>query len=186
MAENVAIVCDVTGVTAEQATKLLEMSNGNVDAAIGLFFETGVGGLQQQNEPVEQSIRREPEPVRKTIDPIISENPEEKFEVSAEDIMKKAVEQGAKSIGEVGEQKKRKPLLVLHIKLVNLVKLLKKLLWNPRWISEESSLFIKIVSLLMMDLQESLMILPISNFWNQLKRVFAHRSLCLDTVGKSM
>lgn len=73
-------------------------SNGNVEAAIGLFFETGLAGLEQQQQPVEP-VRREP--AKKTID-IEPENPEDKFgEASIDDIMKKAVEHGAKSIGEV-------------------------------------------------------------------------------------
>jgi len=42
MSENVAVVCNITGVTPDQAATLLEMSNGSVEAAIGLFFETGV------------------------------------------------------------------------------------------------------------------------------------------------
>jgi hypothetical protein len=102
MTDNEAKVpqlCDITGVTAQEAMALLEMSNGNLDAAIGLYYETGVP-QPQHHEPREE--RREPVKVDR---PSLNVSDEKAYtsdpSTAVDGLMKKALEHGAKSIGEV-------------------------------------------------------------------------------------
>jgi hypothetical protein len=107
MADNeskVPQVCDVTGVSAQEALALLEMSNGNVDAAIGLYYETGVPQVQvPTGRPNPQPVVKEERP---TLNMDVEDNTGKSFASDAssaiEDLMKKAVDDhGAKTIGEV-------------------------------------------------------------------------------------
>jgi hypothetical protein len=106
MADNeskVPQVCDVLGVSAQEALALLEMSNGNVDAAIGLYYETGVPQVQvPTGRPNPQSVKEE----RATPNMDVEENTGKSFASDSssaiEELMKKAVDDhGAKTIGEV-------------------------------------------------------------------------------------
>jgi len=112
MSENVAVVCNITGVTPDQAATLLEMSNGSVEAAIGLFFETGVpenkgiDNIPHINKQIDEEEIAEEEELMKEKKQNIQPTVPHGENVDVGEFMKKAIEHGAKSIDEVGEQKK--------------------------------------------------------------------------------
>jgi hypothetical protein len=98
---NVALLCELTNVNIEQAKILLEMCNGSVENAAGYFFENGIPEAHpEQQQPV---VRPQPVQQQPVVQPTHDSDNEGSGDgnVDVDDFMKRAVEQGAKSIGEV-------------------------------------------------------------------------------------
>jgi len=124
MSDSVAQICSITGISPEQATKLLEMSNNDLDAAINLFFEHGAEFSEQPKPQTQPEYTYKPQVEEDTKIPI--QHPEEKnseddkddgdgHEKGIEEIMKIAQEEhGAKSFSEIGAQEEEKWVGTAH------------------------------------------------------------------------